>query len=90
MTENSTDFVPSGNQESVIGRGQSLARFPCRRTAGVGETKSIQTLPKTLPGTVCEQYVRCGKPNCHCAKPKSLHGPYFYRFYRTEGRLRKQ
>ena len=56
----------------------------------MGETKSAQTLPKTLPGTVCKQYVRCGKPNCHCAKAKSLHGPYFYRFYRTEGRLRKQ
>lgn len=34
--------------------------------------------------------VRCGKPNCKCARGE-LHGPYFYRFMRDKyGRLRKQ
>jgi len=54
-------------------------------------------LPKIGPGEVavadgaiCPQMVKCGKPNCKCARGK-LHGPYFYRFTRDQyGRLRKQ
>jgi hypothetical protein len=45
-------------------------------------------LPKTLPGAVCQQFVRCGRRNCRCAMGR-LHGPYFYRFWREGGRLRK-
>ncbi|WP_145243814.1 DUF6788 family protein [Urbifossiella limnaea] len=50
-------------------------------------TKTPELLPKTLPGVVCAQRVRCGKLGCHCA-----HGPghlAFYRFWREGGRLRK-
>ncbi len=45
-----------------------------------------KTLPKT--GSVCMQWVRCGRPNCRCARGE-LHGPYYYRFWREDGRLRK-
>ncbi len=50
-----------------------------------------EALPKTpmLPGAVCGQWVRCGKPGCKCARGE-LHGPYFYRFVRQGGRLRKR
>jgi hypothetical protein len=51
-------------------------------------TKTPETLPKTLPGVVCAQRVRCGKASCHCAR-----GPghvAHYRFWREGGRLRKQ
>jgi hypothetical protein len=51
------------------------------------ENKSPETLPKTLAGTVCEQHVRCGKPNCHCAHGEG-HIAY-YRFWREGGQLRK-
>lgn len=34
-------------------------------------------------------YVRCGKSPCRC-EPGSLHGPYYYRFTREGGRLRKR
>jgi hypothetical protein len=51
-------------------------------------TNNSDPLPKTLPGVVCLQWVRCGRPNCHCARGQ-LHGPYFYRFWREGGRLRK-
>ena len=53
------------------------------------ETENEEALPKTLPGVVLPQMVRCGKPNCHCARGE-LHGPYHYRFWREGGRLRKQ
>jgi len=52
------------------------------------QTKKHETLPKTLPGVVCPQWVRCGHPNCRCARAQ-LHGPYHYRFWRQGGRLRK-
>jgi hypothetical protein len=45
-------------------------------------------LPKMLPGTVCAQMVRCGKPTCKCARGE-LHGPYFYRFVWQGGKQRK-
>jgi hypothetical protein len=46
-------------------------------------------LPKTpLPGVVLAQRVRCGKSSCRCARG-TLHGPYFFRFWREDGRLRK-
>jgi len=45
-------------------------------------------LPKPLPGTVCPQWVRCGRPACRCARGQ-LHGPYYYRFFREKGRLKK-
>jgi hypothetical protein len=51
-------------------------------------TEIQETLPKMLAGVVLEQWVRCGKPNCQCALDRP-HGPYFYRFWREAGRLRK-
>jgi hypothetical protein len=49
----------------------------------------MEPLPKMLPGTVCQQWVRCGRPNCRCARGE-LHGPYAYYFVRMNGRLRKR
>ena len=59
--------------------------------------ESAILLPKTagdraaeLPGVVLPQWVRCGKPSCRCASGTDLHGPYYYRFWREGGRLRKR
>ena len=45
-----------------------------------------------IAGTVVEQYVRCGKPNCRCAsrRAEDLHGPYYYHMLRLDGRLHKR
>lgn len=48
-----------------------------------------ETLPKILPGTVHAQWVRCGKTSCRCQRGET-HGPYYYRFWREAGKLRKQ
>lgn len=50
--------------------------------------KSLETLPKMEAGTLHAQFVRCNRPGCRCAAGR-LHGPYFYRFWREAGRLRK-
>ena len=52
------------------------------------QKKQRKTLPKTLPGSVQPQFVRCGRPACHCANG-ALHGPYYYRFWWEGGRLCK-
>jgi hypothetical protein len=52
-----------------------------------GTTKTPEPLPKTLPGVVCAQRVRCGKPGCCCAQ--GLGHLAYYRFWREGGRLRK-
>lgn len=52
------------------------------------EPKRPESLPKTLPGTVCVQWRTCGKLACRCARGEP-HGPYHYRFWRERGRLRK-
>lgn len=50
--------------------------------------KNVDPLPKTLPGTVCVQWVCCNRKNCRCARGQR-HGPYYYRIWREEGRIRK-
>lgn len=59
-----------------------------RRVAKAGR-KVAEPLPKMLPGSLCKQWVRCGKAGCHCARGE-LHGPYYYRFWREGGQLRKE
>ena len=46
-----------------------------------------ETLPKSA--SVCDQMVRCGRPNCRCTRGV-LHGPYACLFWRESGRLRKR
>lgn len=41
-----------------------------------------------LPGVVRVEWVRCGKPNCRCARGER-HGPYLYRRWREGGRQRR-
>jgi hypothetical protein len=49
--------------------------------------KSNEALPKM--GAVCVQWKRCGRAGCRCGRGE-LHGPYYCRFWRAHGRLRKQ
>lgn len=53
------------------------------------ESENENLLPKMLPGTVHEQFVRCGKQNCKCARGE-LHGAYYYHFVRVNGKLTKR
>lgn len=49
-----------------------------------------EMLPKTASGAICTQMVRCNHPGCKCMKLGERHGPYYYFFWREEGKLRKK
>jgi hypothetical protein len=68
--------------------GRERKRSYLRLRVSAYERNMAKTLPKILPGVVCAQWVRCGRPSCRCAGGR-LHGPYHYRFWREGGRLRK-
>ena len=39
------------------------------------------------PGSIGAVFRRCGKPNCHCARPKDPgHGPHFQFTFKKEGK----
>ncbi len=48
------------------------------------------SFPKTdlLPGSVHVEFRTCGKRNCRC-QSGTLHGPYYVRRWRENGRQRK-
>lgn len=49
---------------------------------------SVAAYDLPLAGKIQAQYIRCGKPTCHCASGEA-HGPYYYRTWRDGGRTRK-
>jgi len=54
-------------------------------------TKFGDVFPKARPtlGSLHTEWKRCGKPSCRCARG-ALHGPYWYRRWREDGRQRRQ
>ena len=46
-------------------------------------------LPKMPAMSLQPQWIRCGRVGCRCALG-FLHGPYFYLYWRENGRQRKQ
>ena len=57
-------------------------RSPCRALI-----EWLELLPKAP--TLHEQWVGCGTAGCRCTRGER-HGPYFYLFWREDGRLRKR
>lgn len=43
----------------------------------------------SIPGTIREVFLRCGRNNCACAEGKKIdrHGPYYFWSYKRDGRL---
>ena len=47
----------------------------------------LAALNDLRPGSLVERYRKCGKPNCHCAKPTAKgHGPSFSLTHSVEGK----
>jgi len=60
------------------------SRFELLRpqTTSLDPSSAGGNLEEPLPGTVCAQFIQCGKPSCRCRKGLP-HGPYFYRIWRN-------
>jgi len=58
-----------------------VARLNSQRHLTSRNYKSIQS-----GATIREEHVKCGKPNCN----KCKHGPYFYAYWRENGKLKKK
>ncbi|MHA1753606.1 MAG: DUF6788 family protein [Candidatus Helarchaeota archaeon] len=41
-------------------------------------------------GILIYEYVKCGKKGCRCNNGVSLHGPYYYHYFWSDGKLRKK
>ncbi len=49
--------------------------------------RQINTLGDLRPGSICAVPRRCGKPTCHCAKPKDPgHDPQLRLTYKRDGK----
>jgi hypothetical protein len=75
--------------------GGSLYRYSVSKLQSVyrgkgGRTEKMPEMLHKIPlaGVVCEQWFRCGRPGCRCARGQR-HGPYYCRLWRENGRLRK-
>lgn len=68
------DILVSGDEAESI----QLASLQTRTPAG-----------KTVTYTYRQERVRCGKANCWCGEGVG-HGPYTYRYWKENGRLRKE
>ena len=73
---------PTHDQKKMLPTRQRRARSGAKKGGGA--------FPKMLPGAVIGGRKKCGRPNCRCADGEQLHGPYYYRYWREGGRLRRQ
>ena len=57
---------------------------------GERQTETAKPSPKQDQGTVCVQWIRCGRSWCRCKHGGPKHGPYYYRFWWQDGRRYKR
>ena len=77
-------FTPEERRELYRFLAIRLGRKPkpTRHIARVHSTESVVTYR--------EELVKCGDKSCRCAKGGPLHGPYWYRYWRVDGKLKKR
>jgi hypothetical protein len=62
---------------------------PVGMSPGHGTLNPGDSFPKVaLPGSLHQERKQCGTPGCRCAQGR-LHGPYWVRRWREDGRLRR-
>lgn len=64
--------------EEVAARERPIATLEARSKAG-----------RTVTYTFRNEWIRCGKASCKCASG-AFHGPYTYKYWREDGRVRKK
>ena len=49
--------------------------------------KEVDELSVQYGGSIQVRFIRCGSPNCYCARTKKGHGPYYYLERRASGKV---
>ena len=71
----SIEFVPHSPSTSVAETMNNIAKLIRRRDRA---RKKLAHIGELQPGTLQENYTRCGRQNCRCATdPDALHGPHY-------------
>ena len=54
--------------------------------------REVVEVRRTRRGSYQLERIRCGKPTCRCARggPGSGHGPYWYLYWKQDGRTRSK
>jgi hypothetical protein len=61
--------------------------IPALEASRASLLRQLAQLQDMRPGSVGAVFRRCGKPNCHCARPKDPgHGPHFQFTYKKGGK----
>jgi hypothetical protein len=55
-----------------------------------GQEETAEEEPQERKATVRADYKKCGKPGCHCNSGGELHGPYWYEYWKEDGRTRSR
>lgn len=50
--------------------------------------KEVDGLSAQYGGSIQVRFIRCGSPNCYCARTKKGHGPYYYLERRVSGKVK--
>ncbi len=77
--------IDSERQQERTAEGKKDVRYHANAYAAIEKSKNVTQ--DAARRRVCAVEA-CGRSGCKCANG-ALHGPYFYRFWRERGRLRK-
>gem|GEM_PF-5077998 len=80
--------LPREDQEDLTRFLHDILVKPEEAEARHVATLQAQVAGKPVTYTFRQERVRCGKKGCRC-REGMLHGPYTYKYWREDGRLRK-
>ena len=83
--------LPRQDQEDLSRFLHDILVTPEEVEAASRHVASLRTTKKgkAITATYRNEWIRCGKPTCKCASGVR-HGPYTYKYWREDGRLRKE
>ena len=80
--------LPREDQEDLTRFLHDILVTPEEAEARHVASLTAEVAGKAVTYTFRNEWVRCGKAGCKCREGQ-LHGPYAYKYWRQDGRLRK-
>jgi hypothetical protein len=80
--------LPREDQEDLTRYLHDILFTPEEAEARHVASLQAQVAGQAVTYTFRQEYVKCGKKGCRCAAGEA-HGPYTYKYWKEDGRLRK-